>query len=191
VVTGEVPVIFEAGEEDDVKGAVEFAEEMELRYLIRGGRDAWKMTDFLVEHNVKLFFSGVHATPGRDEPYDVHYATPALLHDAGVDFAIYSGGTANVFSLTYEVGMAVAFGLPMEKALRALTIDAARLLGVDDRLGSIEEGKVANLLITTGNPVEYTSQVETMFIRGEKVPWDDKFNRLLRRFRGRTGSTSP
>jgi imidazolonepropionase-like amidohydrolase len=62
---------------------------------------------------------------------------------------------------------------------------------VDDRLGSIEEGKIANLLITTGNPVEYTSQVHTMFIRGERVPWDDKFNRLLRRHRGRTGDGTP
>ena len=187
VVTGEVPVIFEASSDDDIKAAVEFAEDLDLRYLIRGGRDAWKITDFLVEHDVKLLFSGIHATPGREEPYDIHYATPALLHEAGVDFAIYSGGVANVFSLTYEVGMAVAFGLPMEKALRSLTIDAARLLGVDDRLGSIEEGKIANLLITTGSPIEYTSQVETMFIRGELVPWDDKFNRLLRLYRGREG----
>ncbi|MBT8396826.1 MAG: amidohydrolase family protein [Gemmatimonadetes bacterium] len=190
-VTGEVPVIFEAREEDAIKSAVEFAEEMGLRYLIRGGRDAWKMTEFLAEHEVKLLFSGIHASPGRDEPYDAHYATPALLHEAGVDFAIYSGGVANVFSLTYEVGMAVAFGLPMEKALRSVTIDAARLLGVDDRLGSIEEGKIANLLITTGNPVDYTSQVETMFVRGERVPWDDKFNRLLRRYRGRLGGMLP
>ncbi|MCK5653074.1 MAG: hypothetical protein KAJ42_16925, partial [Gemmatimonadetes bacterium] len=89
VVTGEVPVIFEAREEDDIKAAVEFAEELDLRYLIRGGRDAWKITDFLVEHDVKLLFSGIHGTPGREEPYDVHYATPALLHEAGVDFAIY------------------------------------------------------------------------------------------------------
>jgi imidazolonepropionase-like amidohydrolase len=187
VVIGEVPVIFEASGDDDIKAAVEFAEELDLRYLIRGGRDAWKITDFLVEHDVKLLYRGIHGAPGREEPYDIHFATPALLHEAGVDFAIYSGGVANVFSLTYEVGMAVAYGLPMEKALRSLTIDAARILGVDDRLGSIEEGKVANLLITTGNPVEYTSQVETMFIRGERVPWDDKFNRLLRRYRGREG----
>jgi imidazolonepropionase-like amidohydrolase len=191
VVTGEVPVIFEARSEDDIKAAVEFAEEMELDYLIRGALDAWKITDFLVEHDVKVLFSGVHSTPGRDEPYDVHYATPALLNEAGVDFAIYSGGVANVFSLTYEVGMAVAFGLPMDKALRSLTLDAARLLGVDDRLGSIEEGKVANLLITTGSPIEYTSEVETMFVRGELVPWDDKFNRLRRRYLGRTGGLTP
>ncbi len=191
VVTGEVPVIFEARSEDDIKAAVEFAEEMDLRYLIRGAQDAWKITDFLVEHDVKVLFSGIHGTPGRDEPYDVHFATPALLHEAGVDFAIYSGGVANVFSLTYEVGMAVAFGLPMDKALRSLTLDAARLLGVDDRLGSIEEGKVANLLITTGSPIEYTSQVETMFVRGELVPWDDKFNRLRRRYLGRTGGGGP
>jgi len=191
VVTGEVPVIFEARSADDIKSAVTFAEEMGLRYLIRGARDAWKITDFLVEHDVKVLFSGIHGTPGQDEPYDVHYATPAILNEAGVDFAIYSGGTANVFSLTYEAGMAVAFGLPLDKALRALTLDAARLLGVDDRLGSIEEGKMANLLITTGNPVEYTSQVETMFIRGELVPWDDKFNRLLQRYRARPGEIFP
>ena len=191
VVTGEVPVIFEANSEDEIKGAVEFAEDLGLRYMIRGGQDAWKITDFLVEHDVKLLFSGIHGTPGRDEPYDVHYATPALLNEAGVDFAIYSGGVANVFSLTYEVGMAVGFGLPMDKALRTVTIDAARILGVDDRLGSIEEGKVANLLITTGSPIEYTSQVETMFIRGEKVPWEDKFNRLYQRYRARAGEGRP
>jgi imidazolonepropionase-like amidohydrolase len=191
VVTGEVPVIFEARSEDEIKSAVEFAEEMELGYLIRGGRDAWKMTDFLVEHDVKLLYGGIHGTPGQDEPYDVRYATPSLLHEAGVDFALYSGSVANVFSLTYEVGMAVAFGLPMEKALRALTLDAARILGVEDRLGSIEEGKMANLIITTGNPVEYTSQVETMFIRGERIPWDDKFNRLLRQYRARAGEIVP
>jgi imidazolonepropionase-like amidohydrolase len=191
VVTGEVPVIFEARSEEDIKTAVAFAEEMDLRYLIRGARDAWKMTDFLKEHDVKVIFVGIHGTPGRDEPYDVHYATPALLNNAGVDFSIASGGTANVFSLTYEAGMAVAFGLPMDKALKALTIDAARILGVDDRMGSIEEGKMANLLITTGNPVEYTSQLETMFIRGERVPWDDKFNRLKDRYLARPGEILP
>jgi hypothetical protein len=187
VMKGEVPVIFDTNTDEDIKAAVEFAEKLELDYIIRGGRQAWKITDFLVEHDVKLLFSGIHASPGREDPYDVYYASPALLHEAGVNFAIYSGGTANVFALTYEAGMAVAYGLPMEKALSALTIDAARILGVDDRLGSIAEGKVANLIVTTGNPVEYTSQIETMFIRGEKVPWDDKFNRLWRRYRARTG----
>lgn len=191
VVTGEVPIIFDTREEKDIRSAVEFAEEMGLPYLIRGARDAWKMKDFLAEHDVKVLFCGIHASPGQDEPYDVHYATPALLDEAGVDFALCSGGTANVFSMTYEAGMAVAFGLPMDKALRALTLDAARLLGVDDRLGSIEVGKMANLLITTGNPVEYTSQLETMFIRGERVPWDDKFNRLLRQYRARSGEILP
>jgi len=191
VVTGEVPVIFEAREEDDIRSAVAFAEEMELDYLIRGAEDAWKITDFLADHDVKVLYSGIHGTPGRDEPYDVHYATPALLNEAGVDFALCSGGTANVFSFTYEAGMTVAFGLPMEKALRALTLDAARLLGVDDRLGSIEEGKMANLLITTGNPIDYTSQVETMFIRGERIPWDDKFNRLKDRYLARPGEILP
>jgi len=79
----------------------------------------------------------------------------------------------------------------MDKALRSLTLDVARLLGVDDRLGSIEEGKIANLLITTGSPIEYTSQVETMFVRGELVPWDDKFNRLKDRYRARVGGGQP
>ena len=185
VVTGEVPVIFDTNNDEDIKAAVEFAEKMDLDYIIRGGRQAWKITDFLVEHDVKLLFSGIHAQPGREDPYDVYYASPALLHEAGVNFAIYSGGTANVFSLTYEAGMAVGYGLPMDKALSALTIDAARILGVDDRLGSIEEGKIANLIVTTGNPVEYTSQIETMFIRGEKVPWEDKFNRLYQKYRAR------
>lgn len=188
---GELPVIFEANSEQDIKDAVAFAEELDLKYIIRGGRDSWKITDFLKEHDVRVLFSGIHASPGRDEPYDIHYATPAILNEAGVDFAIYSGGTANVFSLTYEAGMAVAFGLPLEKALKCLTIDAARILGVDDRLGSIEEGKIANVIISTGNPVEYTSQIDTMFIRGEKIPWDDKFNRLYQTYRRRAAEILP
>jgi imidazolonepropionase-like amidohydrolase len=189
--SGQLPVFIEANSEEDIKDAVAFAEELDLKYVIRGGQEAWKITDFLTEHDVKLLFRGIHSTPGRDEPYDIHYATPAILEEAGVDFAIYSGGTSNVFSLTYEAGMAVAFGLPMEKALRCLTIDAARILGVNDRLGSIEEGKIANLLITTGNPVEYTSQVHTMFIGGQRVPWDDKFSRLWHKFGSRPDDFMP
>ncbi len=126
---------------------------------------------------MKVIFGGVHTSPGRDEPYDVHYATPAILHEAGIDFALMSGSTANVFSVTYEAGMATAYGLPTEQALEILTIAPARILGVDDRLGSIEVGKVANLIVTTGNPIAYTTQVEMMFIRGVKVPWNDKFSR--------------
>ncbi len=189
--TGEYPVIFEAATEEAITAAVEFAEELGLRCIIRGGRDAWKMRDFLVAHEVPLIFQSIQATPGRDEPYDVHYATPALLHEAGITFAISSGSSSDVFALTYQAGIAVSFGLPKDEALKALTIYPARILGVDDRLGSIEEGKIANLVIATGNPVDYTSQISQLFIRGEKVPWDDKFNRLYRLYRGRTGEITP
>ncbi len=189
--TGDYPVIFEAATEEAIEGAVAFAEELGLEYIIRGGRDAWKMCDFLIEHCVPLIFQGIQATPARDEPYDVHYATPARLHAAGLEFAISSGSSSDVFTLTYQAGIAVSFGLPKEEALKALTIYPARILGVDDRLGSIERGKIANLVIATGNPVDYTSQIRQLFIRGEKVPWDDKFNRLYRLYRGRPGEITP
>ena len=183
--TGEEMVIIEANGEEQIREAVDFAEEMGLRYVIRGARDAWKMTDFLSEHDVKLIFGGVHASPGREEPYDVHYATPAILHEAGIDFALMSGSTANIFSVTYEAGMATAFGLPSDKALEMLTIAPARILGVEDELGSIEEGKAANLIVTTGNPIAYTTQVHMMFIRGVKVPWNDKFSRHWHKYGAR------
>ncbi|MFO7769195.1 MAG: amidohydrolase family protein [bacterium] len=183
--SGEELVIIEAGSEDQIREAVGFAEEMGLRYVIRGARDAWKMTDFLSEHGVKLIFGGVHASPGREEPYDVHFAAPAILHEAGIDFALMSGSTANIFSVTYEAGMATAFGLPSEKALEMLTIAPARILGMEEELGSIEVGKTANLIVTTGNPIAYTTQVHMMFIRGVKVPWDDKFSRHWRKYGAR------
>ena len=189
--TGRSLVFFEANREEDIKDAVAMAEELGLRYVIRGARDAWKMTGFLKEHDVKVLFSNVHGSPGREQPYDVYFSTPAILYEAGIDFALYSNTTANTFSLTYPVGMSVAYGLPMEKALRSITIDAARILGVDDRLGSIEEGKIANLIVTDGNPVEYTSQLKMMFIRGREIPWNDKFSRFYQTYTKRKGEIVP
>jgi imidazolonepropionase-like amidohydrolase len=189
--TGETTVFLEANRERDIRDAVAMAEELGLDYVLRGAQDAWKMLDFLKEHEVRVLFSNVHGSPGRDQPYDVYYATPAILHNAGIDFALYSNTTANTFSLTYPVGMSVAFGLPMDKALQSVTIDAARMLGVDDRLGSIEEGKIANLIVMTGNPVEYTSQLRMMFIRGEEIPWTDKFSRFYQTYLKRKGEILP
>ena len=113
------------------------------------------------------------------------YATAAELHAAGITIAFATFGAANSRTLPYEVGTAIGFGLPWEERLKAITLNPARILGVDDKLGSIEEGKIANLIVTNGDPLEITTQMKYLFIGGKLTSMDNKHLRLYEKYRAR------
>ena len=117
------------------------------------------------------------------------YATPGVLHRAGVKFAFSTGGATNARHVPYHAALATAYGLPPDIALRALTLTAAEIFGVADRLGSIEQGKVANLFVATGDPLDIRTQVEEVFIQGRRMPPDDRHLRFFEKYnaRPRTG----
>jgi imidazolonepropionase-like amidohydrolase len=186
-VRGERPVVFRADRETEMRGAIRFAEEMKLKPIILGGDDAWKMIGLLKEKNVPVILTGVLDLPSReDDFYDTLYENAAKLRQAGLRFAISSGdGGANVRNLPYYAGMAAAFGLPRDEALKAVTLYPAQIMNLGDRLGSIEVGKIANLVVTDGDLLETRTHVRHLFIDGRQIPLTSRHTDLNDAFRNR------
>ena len=186
-VRGQQPVMFPADRASDIRAAVTFAEEMKLKPIIVGGRDAPEVAAFLKQHDVSVLFGHVLDLPSReDDAYDINYAAPAKLAAAGVQFAITSGDCCSeVRNLPSVAGMASAFGLSKADALRSVTLGPAQIFGVGDRLGSIDVGKIANLVVTDGDMLEAKTNTRYLFIDGRLVPLDTKHSQLYDQFKGR------
>lgn len=186
VVNREIPVLLSANGERDIRNAVEWAERQNIRYVITGGRSGWKIADWLAEHDVSMILSPTQVMPsGPDASYAEAYANPGLLHAAGVRIAFATFNSSNSRTLPYEAAMAVPFGLPMEAALDAVMKNAAEMLGMDDDIGTIEVGKIANVIVTDGNPLEIQTEVTDLFILGRQVSTDNKHRSLYEKYRAR------
>ena len=188
VVNREMPVLLSASGERNIRNAVEWAQRQEIRFVITGGRGAWKIADWLAENDVGVILSPTQSMPsGPDEAYDEAYANPGKLHAAGVKIAFATFNSSNSRTLPYEAAQAVPYGLPHDAALEAVTKNAAEMLGLDDRIGSIEEGKLANIMITDGDPLEIQTHVTDLFILGRGVSLDNKHQALYEKYRARPG----
>jgi imidazolonepropionase-like amidohydrolase len=186
-IRGQMPVIFTADRAADIRAAVTFAKEMKLKPIILGGGDAWQVAAFLRENDVPVIVNTVLQLPRReDDPYDVNYSSPGKLQKAGVRFAISAGDEgAEVRNLPYTAGMASAFGLPKTEALKSVTLYPAQIMGVADKFGSIEPGKVANLVVTDGDLLEAKTNTKYLFIDGRPVPLGTKHTELNDLFKDR------
>jgi imidazolonepropionase-like amidohydrolase len=186
-VRGELPVIFRANRDSEIRGAIAFAEEMKLKPIILGGNDAWKVASLLKDKNVPVILTGVFQLPGReDDPYDVLFEQPAKLQAAGVRFAISTGDAgAEVRNLPLHAGMASAYGLSKADAVKSVTLYPAQIMNVADRLGSIEPGKMANLVITDGDLLEIRTHIRYLFIDGREVPLTSRHTELNDAFKNR------
>lgn len=184
---GERPVIFRADRERDMRGVIRFAEELKLKPVIIGGSEAWKMAAFLKEKNVPVILDGVLNLPLReDDAYDSLFENAAKLQAAGVRFCIATGDSgAHVRDLPFHAGMAAAFGLPRAEALKSVTLYPAQILGVADRMGSIESGKIANLVIADGDVLEPRTNIRYLFINGRQVPLVSRHTMLNEEFKDR------
>jgi len=184
---GQMPVIFPADRANDIRDAVSFAEEMHLKPIIMGGEQSPQVAAFLKQHNVPVVVTAVMHLPSReDDPYDINYSIPAKLSAAGVTFAISTGDKGSeVRTLPYNAGMAAANGLSKADALKAVTLWPAQIFGVGDRMGSIEVGKMANLVVTTGDMLEAKVDTKYLFIDGRNVPLDTKHTQLNSQFKDR------
>jgi hypothetical protein len=202
---GKIPLMVHADEARQIKAAVEWAARRKYEIIIAGGRDAWMHADLLATNRVPVLFervfyqsSSLAGTPSRDvDPYDIHYKAPAILHEAGVKVAIGIGlgghSASELRNLPYVAAHASAFGLPADVALRAVTLHPAEMLGIADQLGSLEVGKDATLMVTTGDILDIRSQVTEVWIAGQKTSLETRHTRLYEKYnhRPRLGSKRP
>ena len=186
VVRGQMPVIFSANRASEIRTALAFAEEMKLKPVIMGGAEADKEAALLKSRNVPVILTNVLAQPSDDDAYDLNYEAAARLQRAGVRFSISTGGSGtSVRDLPWQAGMASAFGLPKDEALKAVTLYPAQVMNVQDKLGSIEVGKMANIVVTDGDLLEAKTKTRYLFIDGRQVPLTSKHEDLYDLFRSR------
>jgi imidazolonepropionase-like amidohydrolase len=183
---GTKSVVIQAGRKQEILDALKLADELKLKVILSGAIDAWKVADELKRRSVPVILGPLMVLPQeRYDPYDAPFAAAARLHEAGVKFCIRSGGTTNTRNLPYEAAMAASYGLPVEEALKAVTLYPAEILGVADQLGSIEPGKRANLVLTNGDLLQASTQVLAVIIDGKPLEPTSKHTRLYERYRER------
>ncbi len=154
--------------------------------ILASGADSYKVADLLAKKNITVILGPVQALPNSDdEPYDVRNTTPGVLQKAGVKFALATFNSSDSRTLPYEIGNAVSYGLSKDDALKAITLNPAQILGLADQLGTLEPGKIANLFVTTGDPLEIRTQVKYLFINGQPTSLDNKHLRLYEKWRTR------
>lgn len=182
---GEAPVVVRADDEDEIRAAVAFASDNGLKLVIAGGLEAWRCAELLKQKDVAVLVKVLRLPARESDPYDAAYANAAVLHRAGVRFAIVSDDPENVRNLPYEAAMAAAYGLPAEAALRAITLAPAEIFGAADRIGSIAPGREANLVLTSGDILDARSAVTGVFVGGVAQSLETRHTRLYERYKDR------
>ncbi|RMD90930.1 MAG: hypothetical protein D6813_08430 [Calditrichaeota bacterium] len=188
VLKKEIPVFVHANEIRQIEAAIDWAGSEDINMVLVGGMDAWRVADELKAKNIPVILGGVHNLPMRRwEPYDTPFTVAKKLYEAGVKFCIGSTGSPfeapNTRNLPYHAATAAAYGLPKEEALKAVTLYPAEILGVADRVGSIDVGKDATLIVTDGDPLEIRTHVEMEFIQGRKIDLESKHTQLYTKYR--------
>jgi hypothetical protein len=192
-VRGQRPIIFTVERERDVRAVAGFVSEMKVKGIIVGGQEAWKAADELKKNDIAVIYTNIYNLPVRDDDsYDYLFEAPSKLQQAGVRFAISTGdGGAEVRDLPYQAGIAGAFGLSKEDALKSVTLYPAQILGVDGRLGSIEVGKMANIVVTDGDLLEPKTNIKYLFIGGRLLPLTSRHTELFESFKDRKENRQP
>lgn len=172
VVTGRMKLFVEVNAAKDILSAIEWVQERGYKNVVfTGVAEGWRVADNIAAAGIPVITGPVIGLPGNQyDPYDAAYANPGILQKAGVKVALRSNNTENSRNLPYHAAFAAAYGMGREEALKAVTINPAEILGTSDRLGSIEEGKRANLFVATGDPFETSTQIVNVFIDGYLIP---------------------
>lgn len=183
---GKVPVLMTASKEREILAAIQFAEEQKIRLILADVRQPGKAVEQLAAKKIPCILGPVtQLPPEADMSYDFNYALPAQLHKAGVKFAFGSFQNQFARNIAFEAASATAYGLPYDEALKAITLNAAEIWGFGDKYGSIEKGKVADLLVTDGDPLEVKTNVKMLFIEGRQQNLESKHTRLYTKYKER------
>jgi imidazolonepropionase-like amidohydrolase len=183
VVERRLPLITTANREQDIKDAIAFADRAKANIVIAGGAEANYVAGLLKDRNIPVIVSERLTLPAREDDFHASsYQLAGELTKAGVKVAFSTGGSTNVRLLPYNAAISVAWGMGRDAALRALTLNAAEILGIADRVGSLEPGKDANLFIAKGDPLEIRTEITRVFIEGNDVGASNKHQSLYEKY---------
>ena len=194
VLTGKSNLYLHADRAADIQAALNFAEEKQItKPVLVGGRDAWQLTTLLKKRNVPVMLNRVFELPDRqDEDIDLLYRVPYLLQKDSVLFCLQLEGDMEAMhsrNLPFNAGATVAYGLDKEQALAAISLNAAKILGLADRIGSLEAGKIASFVISNGDLLDMrTSLVEAVYIAGKKIDLNNHQSDLYNKYKLKYGS---
>lgn len=185
-IRGEKTVYVEAESRQEIQEVLHFAKQEKLKVILCGAVDAWKVADQIKQADVPVIIGPVMRKPLEEyDPFDAPYANAGRLHEAGVKFCFRSDTASNSRNVPFEAAMSVAYGLPESVALRGVTLTSAEILGVADRLGSLTAGKWANAIITDGSPLQETTQIKGILIRGKPFAPESRQTRFYEKYRAR------
>ncbi len=184
VLEGKMPLFVHANDYRQIEQAVFFADKEKLKIVIVGGRDADKAANLLSSRNIPVVYTSPWGRTWRsDEAMDRAYATPARLEALGINYSLAVEGNWTVRNLAFAAGQSMAYGATEQAALRSITLEPAKTLGLDAMMGSISVGKQANLVVSGGDLFDHlTHQVELLLIDGREVDLDNRHKRLYRKY---------
>jgi imidazolonepropionase-like amidohydrolase len=182
VLHGQVPLIAFANRASDIRTALRLAREFKLKLIVAGGQEGWEVAGDLAAAGVPVLVEPLDNIPSFDA-LGVRYENASLLAKAGVKVVLLETDTHNARNLRQEAGNAVSYGMAWDQALRAVTLAPAEVFGVADRYGSLDVGKVADVVVWSGDPFEFTTGVEHVFIRGKEVPLTSRQTELFQRYK--------
>ena len=183
VMQGKIPVLLEVNKDKDIESAIKWVEKNKVNAIFTGVAEGWRVADKIAKAGIPVITGPVQSMPTRQsDKYDRPYANAGALHKAGVKVALRTNDSENVRNLPFHAGFAAAYGLGKEEALKAVTINPAEIFGVADQIGSLEVGKIANLIVTDGDPFETKTQIKHLFINGWQVPIDSRHIQLYEEF---------
>ncbi len=183
VIRGELPLLVFADRSREIRNAVEFCDKQNLKMILAGGAEAYKAKDLLRSKDIPVILRPMLMLPlDEDDPYDRLLTQPAELAAAGVKFAFASFDNSFARRLGQNAANAVAYGLPYEEALKAVTLYPAQIFGLANQIGTLEQGKLANIIVTNGDPLELTTDVKYLFIKGQLTSTDNRHLRLYEKY---------
>jgi imidazolonepropionase-like amidohydrolase len=186
VVRGQLPLLVVAERKREIRSAAEFCDKQKLKMILAGGSESYKVKDLLAAKHIPVILGPTQSLPiDEDASYDQSYVTAGQLVAAGIKIAFASFDASRARRLPYQAANCVPYGLPYEEALKAVTLYPAQILGLADQLGTIEPGKMADLIVTDGDPLAIPTQIRYLFINGELTSTDNKHLRLYEEYRKR------
>lgn len=191
VVRGQRPLVITVHRASDILSALRLKREFNLRLILAGANEGWRVAREIAAANVPVLINPMDNLPGTFETLGATLENAARLHKEGVTIAFITGDAHNARNIKQAAGNAVAYGLPWDAALAAITSVPARIWGIDERYGTLEPGKEADVVIWDGDPLEVTTFAEAVFIRGVEMPMESRQTKLRDRYKNLVGSLPP